>query len=90
MIILAMSGKKRKGIFDIFEEIEKAFEKPEASSGYSITVTYDESGRPVIDVKTYGDVDEDALRRELEKNYPGAKIRGLKKKPLIERVDEEE
>jgi len=66
-------------------------EKPTGGgSGYSISVTYDEKGKPVVQVKTYGDVDTAELRRDIEKRYPGARIEGLEKKPLIRIIDEEE
>jgi len=51
----------------------------EIASGYSISVKYDRHGRPLISVKKYGDVDTKGLRREIERNYPGAVIHGLKK-----------
>ena len=89
--------KKRKtpfGIFDDMEEIFKEFESKLPSkgggSGYSIQVTYDETGRPVVRVETYGNVDKEKLRKEIEREYPGAKIVGLKKEPLIEEIEEEE
>ena len=94
-----MSWKRRRSPFDIFDEMfsefDEMFEKlkegmSEDSSGYSITVTYDDSGKPVVHVKTYGKVDEDALRREIEKRYPGARIEGLKDRKMIRFVDEEE
>jgi len=56
----------------------------EIASGYSISVKYDKNGRPVIYVKKYGDVDTKGLRREIERNYPGAAIQGLEKLQLIE------
>jgi len=54
-----------------------------------MSVTYDEKGKPVVKVKTYGDVDAAELRRDIEQRYPGAKIEGLEKKPLIRIIDEE-
>ena len=65
-------------------------EPVEGGSGYSISVTYDEKGKPVVQVKTYGDVDVAELRRDIEQRYPGARIEGLEKKPLIRIVDDEE
>jgi len=59
-------------------------------SGYSIIVRYDEHGRPIIKVETFGDIDAEALRREILSRYPNAKIEGLKNKPQIRFVDEEE
>lgn len=90
-----MSKKKRKKpFFDIFsfdeENILFGREPVEGGSGYSISVTYDEKGKPVVRVKTYGDVDAAELRRDIEQRYPGARIEGLKKKTLIRIVDEEE
>ena len=35
-------------------------------------------------------MDAAELRRDIEQRYPGAKIEGLEKKPLIRIVDEEE
>lgn len=60
----------------------------EIASGYSISVKYDKEGRPVIYVKRYGDVDTRGLRREIERNYPGAYIQGLEKPQPI-KVEEE-
>jgi hypothetical protein len=56
----------------------------EIASGYSISVKYDEEGKPTICVKKYGDVDTRGLRREIERNYPGAQIQGLEKPQAIE------
>ncbi len=44
----------------------------------------------MVQVKTHGDVDTAELRRDIEQRYPGAKIEGLEKKPLIRIIDEEE
>jgi len=59
-------------------------ESIEIASGYSISVKYDKEGRPIIYVKRYGDVDTKGLRREIERNYPGAAIQGLEKPRIIE------
>jgi len=90
-----MSKRKRKRpFFDLFGFDEEDFlfgrEPVEGSAGYSISVSYDESGKPLVQVKTHGDVDVAELRRDLEQRYPGAKIEGLEKKPLIRIVDEKE
>ncbi|RLG60739.1 hypothetical protein DRN86_01765 [Candidatus Geothermarchaeota archaeon] len=90
--------KKKKSFFDVFEDIDKIFEEMQksftssmkGSSGYSISVTYDETGRPVVKVETYGDVDKASLKKEIERKYPGAKIIGLKTEPLIEEINEDE
>jgi hypothetical protein len=55
----------------------------EVGSGYSISVSYDEDGKPIIDVKTYGDVDISRLRREIKRVYPNAQIRRLSKTPSV-------
>lgn len=62
-------------------------ERIEIASGYSISVKYDKNGRPLIYVKKYGDVNTKGLRREIERNYPGAAIQGLEKPQLIEIAD---
>jgi len=84
--------KKKKGFFDIFDFggedflFDDSFQS--SGSGYSISVTHDEDGKPVVRVKTSGDVDISELRKDLEERYPGAKIEGLEEKPLIRIVDE--
>jgi len=86
--------RKRKKRIDIFGFDEEDFfsgRKPlEGGSGYSMSVTYDGTGKPVVRVETRGDVDAAKLRRDIEQRYPGARIEGLEKKPLIRIVDEEE
>ena len=86
--------RRERRFFDIFGFGERDFlfeGKPtEGGSGYSISVTYDEKGKPVVQVETQGDVDTAELRRDIEQRYPGAKIEGLEKKPLIRIIDEEE
>lgn len=49
----------------------------EVGSGYTLAVSYDEDERPVIDVKTYGEVNTAKLRKELSKVFPNAEIRKL-------------
>ena len=51
--------------------------KIEVGSGYTISVSYDEDEKPVVDVKTYGEVDFIKLRREIERAFPNAQIRRL-------------
>ncbi|MEM2936885.1 MAG: hypothetical protein QW231_06900 [Candidatus Bathyarchaeia archaeon] len=84
--------RKRRGIFDLFDEEDFLFgrETLRGESGYSISVTYDSAGKPVVRVETRGEVDVAALRRDIEQRYPGARIEGLEKKPLIRIVGEEE
>jgi len=95
-------SKRRRSPFsffdDFFKEFDEIFEKlesgafaAEGSGGYSITVTYDNTGRPVVHVETHGDVDKEALRREIEEKYPGARIVGLEgEERRIRFIDEEE
>ena len=49
----------------------------EVGSGYTISVSYDENEKPVVDVKTYGEVDFTKLRREIERAFPNAQIRQI-------------
>jgi hypothetical protein len=51
----------------------------EVGSGYTISVSYDENEKQIVDVKTYGEVDIAKLRRDLERAFPNAKIRQLNK-----------
>jgi len=88
-----MSERKRKRRFFNFLDLgeEDLFEREpvEGGSGYSISVTYDKRGKPLVRVKTYGEVDAVELRKDIEQQYPGARIEGLEKQPLIRIVDEE-
>jgi len=51
--------------------------KIEVGSGYTISVSYDENEKPLVNVKTYGEVDFIKLRREIERAFPNAQIRKL-------------
>jgi len=90
--------RKRRGPFDIFGFDEDSFligselkpTKGKGGSGYSMSVTYDGKGKPVVKVQTYGEVDIAKLQRDIQQRYPGAKIEGLNKQPLIRVVGEEE
>ena len=86
--------RKKKGVFDLFDfgEEDSMFgrEPTRGGSGYSISVTYDNSGTPLVKVKTHGGVDVTELRRDITQRYSGARIEGLEKKSLIRVVDEEE
>ncbi len=78
--------KHRKNSQDLDEPEHYILTEPaniEIASGYCISVKYDKDGRPLIYVKKYGDVDTKGLRREIERNYPGAAIQGLEKRKLI-------
>lgn len=84
--------KRKKQFFDVFD-FDKDFsfgnELAAGGSGYSISVTYDDTGKPVVHVKTRGDIDVAELCRDIEQRYPRARIEGLAKHPLIRVVDEE-
>lgn len=62
----------------------------EIASGCSISVKYDANGMPLIYVKKFGDADIKGLRREIERNYPGALIQGLEKSQINETIDAKE
>jgi hypothetical protein len=49
----------------------------EIGSGYTLSVNYDENEKPIINIKTYGQVDVMKLRREIEKLFPNAQINQL-------------
>jgi len=49
----------------------------DVGSGYTVAVSYDEDERPIIDVKTYGEVDIAQLRRDIGRAFPNAQIRRL-------------
>jgi len=90
--------RKRRGPFDIFGFDEDNFlfgnelepTKGKGGSGYSVSVTCDEKGKPMVKVQTHGDVDVAELRQDIQQRYPGANIEGLDKQPLIRVVGEEE
>jgi len=49
----------------------------EVGSGYAISLSYDENEKPIVDVKTYGEVDIAKIRKEIERVFPNAQIRRL-------------
>jgi hypothetical protein len=55
-------------------ELEPA--QVEVGSGYTVSISYEED-TPVVDVKTYGEVDIAKLRKEIQRIFPDAKIRHL-------------
>lgn len=57
--------------------------KIEIGSGYAVSLSYDEDGNPVVDVKTYGDVDLSKIRKDIERLYPNAQIRKLNQEPTV-------
>ena len=84
--------KNRPDLLDVDNPEHFILTEPEPieiASAYSISIKYDKNGRPLICVKKYGDVDTKGLRREIERNYPGASIQGLEKPQLIEIEDKQ-
>jgi len=67
------------------EELGFALEpaQVEVGSGYTVSVSYDENEKPVIDVKTYGEVDIAKLRKEIERMFPNAQIQQLDQPPSV-------
>ena len=49
----------------------------EVGSGYTVAVSYGEDERPIVDVKTYGQVDIVQLRKNIGRVFPDAQIRRL-------------
>lgn len=49
----------------------------EVGSGYTLSVSYDENEKQIVDVKTFGEVDITKLRRDVERAFPNAQIRHL-------------
>jgi hypothetical protein len=79
-----MSERKHKCVPGSFIELDS--EEPgfvleptqvEVGSGYTISISYDENEKPIVDVKTYGEVDIAKLRKEVERVFPNAQIRQL-------------
>jgi len=76
-----MAERKHKrgseGIAELDEDASVVLEPAqiELGSGYTLAVSYDENERPVVDIKTYGQVDFERLRREIEGVFPNAHIR---------------
>jgi len=86
-----MPSKKRRSLIDelfgdsLFEDFEKMFEGEIESSGYSISVTQTPEGTKVY-AKVGKDTDVNALRRQLEQQYPGAQIEIEGGRPLIREI----
>jgi hypothetical protein len=86
-----MPEKRKKRGFDISNFFDDNFMLDdsigsESSSGYSISVTYGNDGKPVVKVQTQGKIDKTALKNELKKKYPDAEIEGLANEPLIKEI----
>ena len=83
-VVINMAERKNKRESESLTELhseETGFVlKPtqvEIGSGYTVSVNYDDNEKPIIDVKTYGEVDITKLRREIERLFPNAHIRQL-------------
>jgi len=46
----------------------------EIGSGYTLKINYDENDAPVLDIKTYGQVDTTWLRHELKRTFPKIQV----------------
>jgi len=56
----------------------------ELGAGYTVSIKYDENEKPIIDIKTYGQVDMTKLRKEIERAFPNAQIKHLNQpQPVI-------
>jgi hypothetical protein len=49
----------------------------ELGSGYAVSVRYDENDKPIVDVKTYGEVDVAKMLKDIGRVYPHAQINHL-------------
>lgn len=79
-----MAERKSKRESETLEEIEVEEcpfiiepAKVEIGCGYTVQVSYDENEKPIVDVKTYGQVDLAKLKKDIQKAYPEAHIRQL-------------
>lgn len=74
-------------LFDGMENFFRDLEKAEFLSGYSISVIQTPEGTKVK-AKVGKDVDVNALRKQLERQYPNAKIEieGGRQEPLIKEI----
>ena len=76
-----MAERKHKRETEEIDTEEESFilepAQLEIGSGYTLSVNYDEHEKPIINVKTYGQVDVIKLRREIEKMFPNAQINQL-------------
>ena len=76
-----MSERKNKhesgNIVEVEAEETNVVPEPtqlEISSEYTLAVHYDEDQRPVVAVKTYGQVDQSQISREIARIFPDARI----------------
>jgi CYTH domain-containing protein len=59
------------------EKLELKPNQIEVGSGYTVRINRDENDVPVLDITTYGEVDTDKLRRELQRAFPEIHIRRI-------------
>lgn len=80
-----MSERKKRESENILEvEAEETNLVPEPTqleigSGYTLAVRYDKDQKPVVAVKTYGQVDLAQIRKEITRIFPDARIRHTNK-----------
>ncbi|MEM2911413.1 MAG: hypothetical protein QXM52_03360 [Candidatus Bathyarchaeia archaeon] len=74
-------------LFNEMDELFKEFQESEFTSGYSISVVQTPEGTKVK-AKVGKDTDTQMLRKQLERQYPGAKIEieSGKQEPLIREI----
>jgi len=83
-----MSERKQKQSENTELEIEETSfmlepSKVEVGAGYTLQVKYSELEKPIVSVKTYGKVDLDKIKREIERIFPNAQIRQLNQPTTI-------
>lgn len=59
------------------EKLELKPSQIEVGSGYTVKINRDENDTPVLDIKTYGEVDTNRLRKELQRAFPEIQIRRI-------------
>jgi hypothetical protein len=84
--LLDQKNKREPGTPEI-ETVGDGFEiehtQIEIGSGYTLQVSRDENEHPIVYLKTYGKVDIQKLRREIERTFPNAHIRQLSQTPTV-------
>ncbi len=67
------------------EESSFTFEpaQVEIGSGYTLQISRDQNEHPVVDIKTYGKIDMQKVRRDIERNFPNAHIRQMGQSAVI-------
>lgn len=75
---LAERKSKREANIEVEpEEISFILEptQVEVGSGYTLSINYDENEKPIVNIKTYGEVDLTQIKKEIERLFPNAQIR---------------